>query len=470
MKLKRSLLTFLLAGLMTLGLLAGVTMHANAAKRVYRYPTVVTFTNIPDTDLGAAFTLSGYVKTNVGAPVAFLDVAFTINGTKAGDAKTNAAGYFQRKLDNKYPAGKYTITASTMIKHLYMAATGSTSFTILPANVRVLTVPATPGITFNVGGENFVSGPDGIADVAIGNPGNYKLSVLTNLYNSPDQRITFSRWLDEVYTPYETIQVPSDKVLEVGLNTYQHVGETFVDLSGYQVNAQRVKQFTIRSAQGDLFTFTNGNPAWIPATRVSRFQSGLVVTNLEYSVINLQVDGSDVVNKSQQRFYAHPNDNWKISLILYTLNIRANDGLFGSSVGKSVNLVYPDGHVQNFALDANGSAGIHGLARGNYTVQVLKDKGLKQIIPVALSRSQTVDINVPTSLDLAVVLGLGLLVGLSLIVFPRLPRKRSQKNVNQPAPQFQTVAMVKPYEVNSYELKKVKEHTDLAKPGTMKWY
>ena len=107
----------------------------------------------------------------------------------------------------------------------------------------------------------------------------------------------------------------------------------------------------------------------------------------------------------------HPNDTWKISLILYTLNIHANDGLFGSSVGKSVNLVYPDGHVKNYPLNQNGTASIHGLARGNYTVQVLNAKGLKQIIPVALSRSQTVEINVPTNLDLAVIAGLGLLVG-----------------------------------------------------------
>ena len=67
-----------------------------------------------------------------------------------------------------------------------------------------------------------------------------------------------------MYQPSETIVVPSDNVPQVGLNVYQKVGETFVDLSGFPVEPARVKQFTIRSAQGDLFTFNNGKPAWIP--------------------------------------------------------------------------------------------------------------------------------------------------------------------------------------------------------------
>jgi len=97
-------------------------------------------------------------------------------------------------------------------------------------------------------------------------------------------------------------------------------------------------------------------------------------------------------------------------------------------VGKSISLIYPDGHAQNYPLDTNGTVGIHGLARGNYTVQVLNDKGLKQIIPVALSRSQTVDIQVPTNLDLELC-SVWVIVGLSLIVFPRLPMLRSRTNV-----------------------------------------
>jgi hypothetical protein len=464
MKPKLSLLSLILAGLLALGLLAGSSLHASAAHAVLKYPTFFTFTKVPGVDLGKTFIVSGYLKANTGVPIPFLDIFFTLHGNKVGEARTNAAGFFQRKFNNKFSAGTYTIMATTKNNHFYIGAAGSTSVDILPADVRVQTVPPTPGVPFNLGGKTFFAGPDGVAEIQVGEPGKYQLSVLTDQYSNTNQRIQFSRWLDETYQPSKTIDVPSPKVLQVGLNVYQQVGETFVDLSGFPVAPARIKEFTIRSAQGDAFTFKNGQPAWIPASRVARFQNGLVVTNLQYSVISMLVDGSNVVNKSQQRFYAHSNDTWQISMILYTLNIRANDGLFGSSVGESVALVYPDGHIQNYPLDLNGTAMIHGLARGNYSVQVLNAKGLKQNIPVALSRSQTIDVNVPTNLDLIVVIGLGLLVALSLIVFGRLQPLRVRTKSDRPTNQYPQNALAK-----ADELQPVEEKIAVTNDGIIKW-
>jgi len=148
-----------------------------------------------------------------------------------------------------------------------------------------------------------MAGPDGVADIQVGEPGKYQLTVLADQYSNPDQHIEFARWLDETYKPPKRSRFPPPSCSKWGLTVYQKVGETFVDLSGYPVDPRRIKQFTIRSAQGDLFTFKNGQPAWIPASRVARFQNGLIVTNLQYSVIDMQVDGSNVVNKSQQRFF-----------------------------------------------------------------------------------------------------------------------------------------------------------------------
>jgi hypothetical protein len=464
MKPKRSFLNFIVASLLALGLLAGSSLHAQAARAVPKYPTFVIFNTLPGVALGKQFTLSGHLLANTGVPITFLDIFFTLNGTKVGEVRTDAAGFFQHRFNNKLPAGTYTIMATTRTNHYYIGATGSISLEVLPADVHVQTVPPIPGIAFSMNGQQFTSGADGVADVKIGTPGKYQLTVMTDQYHNPDQRITFARWLDDVYEPSEMVRVPSDKVLQVGLNVYQKVGETFVDMSGFPVNPQRVKQFTIRSAQGDLFTFTDGQPAWIPATRVARFQNGLVVTNLQYSVIDMQVDGSNVVNKSQQRFFVHPNETWQISLILYSLTIHPNDGLFGSAVGKSVELVYPDGHIQNFQLDKNGSVAIHGLARGNYTVEVLDAKGLKQVIPVSLSRSQTIDINVPTHLDLMVVIGLGLLVAISLIVFGRLQPLRSRTASKRPAlPSPQNA------QVRTDKLQTVEENASQPEHGIIKW-
>ena len=418
---KHSFFRFVLAGLLVFGLLAGSSLPtmATAAARIAKYPTTFTLSPITSVELGQPFILSGYLTASNGSPVPNRDISVMLDGSRLGQTRTNSAGVFQRKFTDLINAGTHTIMVLDDINRYYYGTTASTSLVITPADVRIQTIPATPGLAFEINGQTIVSDADGVADVKIGYAGRYEVTARVDKYSSPDQRIEFSRWVDNTFQPFTFIQVPSNQTIEVGLNVYEQVGESFVDLNGSPVNTTRVSQFTIRSAQGDTFVLKDGTPQWIPASRIARRQAGLEATPLQYSVINVTVDGSNVVNASQQRFFAQPNGNWQISLILYSLSIHATDGLFGSSVGKSVNLVYPDGKVLNYPYDLSGTVSIHGLARGNYSVQVIGAKGLKQVIPVALSRSQTVEIKIPTNVDLLLLFFLGMLVVLGLLVFGR---------------------------------------------------
>ncbi len=420
---KQILFKIIIACLLAGSLMFGPTLKSAAAGSSGRYLTVISLSDLADIKLGDPFTLSGFVKTWFGEAIANQDVRFLINGVTLGQARSDANGYFQRSFSMIFNAGTYTIAAFTQESHDFFGATASTSLEILPADVQVQTVPAIPGIPFSIAGLTFFSDANGIADVKVDNAGLYQLSVLAGQYNNPDQRIEFARWLDGTFQPTHVIKVPSNQIIQVGFNVYQKVGEAFVDLSGKPVDPQRVSELSIRSAQGDLFVLKDGQPRWIPASRINRFQNGLVATNLMYSVLDSMVDGTNAVNASQQHFFAHQNDTWQISLILYKLSIRSKDTLFGSSAGKSINLIYPDGHIRNYPLDRNGTAMINSLARGNYAVQVLKTRGLKQVIPVALSRSQVVNIKVLTFLDLAIVISFGLIVAVGLILFGRKLRR-----------------------------------------------
>jgi hypothetical protein len=192
-----------------------------------------------------------------------------------------------------------------------------------------------------------------------------------------------------------------------------------LDLNGLPVDPKRISEFTIRSAQGDMFVLNDGQPRWIPASRVARRVNGLEETQLLYSVLSVTVDGSNVVNQSQQRFFTYPIENWPISLLLYSMRINAKDGLFGTPVGKSVNVKFPDGHVENYPLDQAGMVEIHSLARGIYTTELVGVNGLNNRTPVALSRNQDVTTKVVTYLDLAVVGALGLFIALGLLLYGR---------------------------------------------------
>ncbi len=463
---KPSFRSYLLAGLLLLGLLAGSSLPtmATAAARIAKYPTSFTLSPITSVELGQPFILSGYLTAAGGSPVPNKDISVMLDGSKLGQTRTNSAGAFQRKFTDLINAGTHTITVSDDIARFYYGTTASTSLVVTPADVRIQTVPATPGLAFEINGQTIVSGADGVADVKIGYAGRYEVTAQVDKYSNPDQRIEFSRWVDETFQPFTFIQVPTNQTIEVGLNVYEQVGENFVDLNGSPVDTARVSQFTIRSAQGDTFVLKDGTPQWIPASRIARRQAGLEATPLQYSVINVTVDGSNVVNASQQRFFPQPNGTWQISLILYSLTIHATDGLFGSTVGKSVNLVYPDGKVLNYPYDLSGTVTINGLARGNYSVQVIGAKGLKQVIPVALSRSQTVEVKIPTSIDLIILFSLGLLVIFGLLIFGRRQLVMARVRSVRAAYQQTQAAKSKLDDVQTPDGK-----TSLSKPEVIKW-
>jgi hypothetical protein len=238
-------------------------------------------------------------------------------------------------------------------------------------------------------------------------------------YQSSSQRIEFGRWAEESFEPFREIRVPEKEVIQVGLNVFHKIGQNFVDLDGSPIDTQRIEKFTIKSAQGDVFEFPDGQPRWIPASRIARRVTGLEETKLPYSVTNVTVDGSNVVNQSQQRFYTHPNETWTISLLFYSLHLSAQDGLFGSAVGKSVNLEFPNGKILNYPLNQAGMAEINSLARGDYFIELVGVKGLSNRLPVALSRNQVVNTKVITYLDLSVVGIFAVIVALGLFLYGR---------------------------------------------------
>jgi hypothetical protein len=281
-------------------------------------------------------------------------------------------------------------------------------------------------------GQQFVSGQDGSASIQISQVGTYRLDVLLNLYNNLSQQVDFGRWADENYQPSHEFQIPNDRSIQLGLDIYHQVSMNFVDLDGLPVDPGRITSISIRSIQGDVFTLKPGDTPWLPASRTARRQTGLEVTNLLYSIRSVVMNGSNVVNSAQQRFYAKPEDTWSISLLLYSLHVTAKDGLFASPIGQSVDITFPDGQVQNYALDGSGSLDVHTLPRGIYRVSLPGVKGLGTSTPVALSRNQVVNLKVVTLLDIEVigVLAVGLALGLILYGRPWLlgflfKRKRS---------------------------------------------
>lgn len=400
----------------------------------------INLTNSDQFNLADPIILSGFLRdVATGNGIANKTITFSTNGIRLGQTHSEDNGSFTIKISKDLPAGPYLVTASFKGAHLLTPASAATSFVVVPATVHIQTVPATAGITFDMDGRQFVSGEDGLASIAINRVGTYRLEVLLDKYNNPSERIEFGRWPDETFHTFRNVQVPAKNIIQVGLNIFHKVSFQFIDLDGYPVDTSRIASINIRSVQGDVFTLKPGDTPWLPSSRTARRQLGLEETDLLYSVNSVNIDGSNVVNSAQQRFFAQTDSSWTISLLLYSLQITARDGLFAAPVGKSVDIVYPNGEIKNYPLDPNGKLEIHALARGIYRASVIGIKGLGTSTPVALSRNQVVNLNIVTPLDLATFGSVSFFLAVGLIIFGRpwllhflLGRKRSpSKKVKQ---------------------------------------
>jgi hypothetical protein len=236
--------------------------------------------------------------------------------------------------------------------------------------------------------------------------------------------LEFSRWGDEVFTPGRDIVVPQVARLEVGFDTSYLVSLSYLDPDDHPVDLGRIASATITSSVGASQTFRPAEPQWVDASRVVRRPGGLGETQLQYSVDDVQLQGANVVNSKEQRFYPTPNLIFPVHLLLHTLRIDARAALMGAPIGSGVWLKHPDGHSDWHPFGPNAALELRLLPRGRYVAQVVAP-GIAFAQPIALSRDQQVDLNVISYGELtgAVVFLLALALSLLLVGRLRVPRR-----------------------------------------------
>ena len=135
----------------------------------------------------------------------------------------------------------------------------------------------------------------------------------------------------------------------------------------------------------------------------------------------MMVDGSNVVNRGQQRFVPGKQRDVSISVLFFQATFSVRDTLFGFPLGSAIRLRFPDGRVRRYPLANGASLQLPALARGQYEVSV-DARGFSFTQPVSLSRDQRVALRVTSYLDVALLGGAigAILLGLLLVRRPRL--------------------------------------------------
>jgi hypothetical protein len=316
------------------------------------------------------------------------------------------------------------------------ASTATATLTILAAAIQIHTVPALPNLRFTLGSETALTGPDGVAALPVPKKGTYQLTADLNPDNSPTATVkaSFVRWVDNVYTANRTIDVTGPGTYTMGLRVAYRATIQFVDLNNRPVDPTLVEQAQFSTGTGSddviLNSQTGAKDVWWTAASAVRVSTQLTASNVTYRVLSVKIHGAEVVNRGQQAWTPTANGVWKIQLLLYSMTIETRDAVFGSPVAGHLTLTYPDGNAIDQQVDSGGRITFNNLPRGQYKL-ALGSVAFSPPTPVALSRAQTTTLRVVTYMDVALVLGLLLLVGFVVVgrwvvLSRRIKRRQSQ--------------------------------------------
>ena len=414
--------TLRLATLATLAAIAlaavTVTMPANV-EAVTKRATVLTLQMPTELDLGVHPQVTVRLTAG-GASVPSELISVKIGDQISKQATTGPTGAATVLITRDLSAGTYRFSATFAGSSNYRSSSSPTvTLTVRPAVLAVSTVPAMPNMPLLIAGRGAVvkTGADGIALINVSTVGPLTLQLALPA-DSSTERIRLDRWDDGTAGPTRTIRIPDTLQLTVALQVLHPVQFTFNTPSLSPIPDSLIPFVDISDDAGKVTRLSGPAPYWIEANTITRLTTGFSSAVPEYRIVSVELDGSEVVNRGQQRFTADMAKTIPVELLVFDLAIQGRDALLKSPAGSRATITSTDG-VKYFAeLDSSGRASVR-LPRGEYRLLLSNGIGIPLSTPVALSRDQGVDVLFVTPLDIGAFLGVGLLGAFALVVIGR---------------------------------------------------
>lgn len=348
-------------------------------------------------------------------PVNNAPLRFLIDGVEIRQVRSDVHGIATLQTARDEVAGLREIVVVFEGTRRLDPANAATELLIRPWTLFVETVPAIEGAIFSVDGAMFTSDAAGIAMLDIQQAGMFFVQFEGHTSLDPEMMVEFDRWGPRVFTPETRFRAPSSRRLQAGLLISNQVSFAFFDPLGVEVAPERVSSLTLRSNTGKRYVFEDVGPQWVYSNMLAQRSQGTISSSpVSYALQSVVIDGSNVVNESQQRFDVITNTHWEMDVLLFSANMQARDALFGFPVGSGFRLNFPDGREVEVPADQRAAATVDALARGHYEMGVTGAPGLAPPAPVAMVRDQDVTFKVVTWFDMvfAVFAALAIATGL----------------------------------------------------------
>ena len=294
------------------------------------------------------------------------------------------------------------------------------------SDLRVVTTPPIAGAVFLIDGVEHIT--DGAGEVVVLGAGDLS-DISTRLAylryeGDPTSDATFTRFYG-VGSANRTREVVAQFV------KLDEVHFTFVNLDGVPVPYDRIEQTTLKSSVGVVFEFTGRellDPQMLPSVRTIASPTGLETKALYYTVQSVFIDGTNTVNRSQQKFFPSETDEVAVDTQFFHVIVNVSDAFFGFSTGDAVLVRWPDGE-QTRHLVVDGRADLPLLPRGEYEMRV-DGPGLVTWRPVSVSRDLVLDLELMSVVDIGAVVAALISIAVGLIL---IGRRRHRSDVGDPA-------------------------------------
>jgi hypothetical protein len=210
----------------------------------------------------------------------------------------------------------------------------------------------------------------------------------------------------------------------LGLAIDYFVRPRFVDVAGNRIDPSRIESITLKNSYGLPERFDGARLGWLQGRGLLSTGQNLEMDSVNHSVHRVVVDGSNVVNRGQQRFGVARNPRPRIELLFFSARFRGRDALFGFPSGSTLRLEFPNGRRVKHELGSGSELTLSSLPRGLYEVDV-EGPGVSFSRPLDLSRNQDLKLQVITWVDFvaALLLLAAIVLALLLIGRPALARQ-----------------------------------------------
>ena len=295
-----------------------------------------------------------------------------------------------------------------------------------PITMTLKTVPALAGVRFTVDGHQLVTGPNGMTSYTAEHDfAGHRLTVVSSSVTTPDKRYQFYRWAGQrdpnqaFSRTVSGLPMRSNYVVTAAFTVQHQVMPRVIRQDGTALDPAQVNSVVARSDNGSMVNLPLTSPTWLDASRPAFHHSVLSAEPVTYSLQTVMVRGTNVVDAGRQTFKPTTTLNPTFTTQFYDLVITGHDAIFKSGLGTSATVTYPDGGKLTVPLNAEHTATLTNLPRGTYKVTLDAGRAIVGVQQFGLSKDKTADLIVISALDLAILVGVLLMIAVALLVIGR---------------------------------------------------